>query len=125
MARVGGAALRRVWEDRFRRFARAGLTVAAFCEQEGVSTPAFYQWRRRLREPEQRAPGALAEERKPRPGAPQVFVPVRMTQALGAVQMRLPNGVELSLPSGDAVLLAAAISAAGRLDSSRREDATC
>jgi transposase-like protein len=125
MGRLSGAALRRVWEGRFRRFACGGLTVAAFCEQEGVSTPSFYQWRRRLRESEQQAPGVTAKRRQPRPRTPQVFVPVRVAPAASAVQMRLPNGVELAVPAGDTAILAAAIAAAGRIAAPSEEVGPC
>ena len=30
------------------RFARAGTSIVQFCDDEGVSTPSFYAWRRRL-----------------------------------------------------------------------------
>jgi hypothetical protein len=39
---------RQAWEVRFERFQTSGLTVARFCEQEGVSTHTFYYWARRV-----------------------------------------------------------------------------
>ena len=39
---------RQVWAERLRRYSQSGLTVAAFCDQERVSLPSFYQWRRKL-----------------------------------------------------------------------------
>ncbi len=42
------------------------------------------------------------------------FVPVRLTQAM-AVEVQLPNGTRVYLPSGDAALLRVAIESAGRL----------
>ncbi len=35
---------RREWEDRLARRVSSGLTVAEFCEWEGVSVAAFYRW---------------------------------------------------------------------------------
>ena len=35
---------RREWEDRLARRVSSGLTLAEFCEWEGVSVAAFYQW---------------------------------------------------------------------------------
>ena len=29
-------------------YERPGLTVARFCDEEGLSAPSFYQWRKRL-----------------------------------------------------------------------------
>ena len=37
------------WTHRFERFARSNQTVSAFCQDEGVSGPSFYHWKRRLR----------------------------------------------------------------------------
>lgn len=39
---------RRMWVDRLERFSQANQTVASFCQSEGVSTPSFYSWKRRL-----------------------------------------------------------------------------
>jgi len=72
MARSVDGAKRRAWSERLRRFERCELTVAAFCEAEGVSTPSFYQWRRRLG----------ARGRQTRPGETgmtrQAFVPLQI-----------------------------------------------
>ncbi|QDV42574.1 hypothetical protein Enr13x_24220 [Stieleria neptunia] len=38
-----------IWAERLRRFELADTTVAAFCAAEGVSQPAYYYWRRKLR----------------------------------------------------------------------------
>ena len=39
---------RREWVERLRRFSALGMTVAGFCDAEGVSVSAFYLWRRKL-----------------------------------------------------------------------------
>jgi hypothetical protein len=39
---------RDTWVQRLERFARSGLTAAQLCDQEKLSQPAFYSWRRRL-----------------------------------------------------------------------------
>lgn len=39
---------RREWAERLRRFSALGMTVAGFCDAEGVSVSAFYLWRRKL-----------------------------------------------------------------------------
>jgi hypothetical protein len=36
------------WRERLARFARAGTSIVQFCLDEGVSTPSFYAWRKRL-----------------------------------------------------------------------------
>ena len=37
------------WRGRLERFEASGLSVAAFCELEKVSTASFYQWKKKLR----------------------------------------------------------------------------
>ena len=37
------------WRDRHRRFESSDLTVAAYCQAEGVSQAGFYLWRKKLR----------------------------------------------------------------------------
>lgn len=37
-----------VWRERLVRFQASGLTVHAFCQQEGVAQSNFYHWKRRL-----------------------------------------------------------------------------
>ncbi len=81
------------WRDRLARFHRSGLTVAAFCDRESISTAAFYQWQRRLAAPA----GALA------PVAP-AFVSVALASVpvppaievacLGGRVVRVPPGFD-------------------------------
>jgi transposase-like protein len=75
-----------VWRERMRRYQRAGLTVAEFCRQEGVSVPSFYQWRKRLDQPSQRSPRL--------PAFQQV-----MLSGGAVVAVELPSGVRLELPA--------------------------
>ena len=44
------------WRDALARWRHSGRSVKAFCQAEGVSTPAFYAWRRRLDQSEPRRP---------------------------------------------------------------------
>jgi transposase-like protein len=48
MARMKSAEVWKSWRDRLRRYQDTDLTVAAFCEWEGVSQAAFYVWRKKL-----------------------------------------------------------------------------
>jgi len=52
------------WRALLSRFSGSGLTVAAFCERESVSTASFHRWRERIQEHEGGemivAPGAPA-----------------------------------------------------------------
>ncbi len=38
----------RRWTERMQRFVQSGTTVPDFCRAEGVSSAAFYQWKRKL-----------------------------------------------------------------------------
>ena len=44
MARTKSAEVRALWGDRLWRCESSDLTVAAFCDWEGVSPAAFYVW---------------------------------------------------------------------------------
>ena len=114
MARVKDSAKQREWRERLRRFSKGNWTVAEFCRREGVSSPSFYQWSRRLRGAKRVKPASRKE----------AFVPVRIAAPL-SVELRLPNGATFSLPAGDAGLLATAIEAAARIPVAGAEDQPC
>jgi transposase len=80
-------ALHTLWQQRLLRFERSGLSVSAFCDREGFSTPSFYAWRRRLRID----PPAVSD-------APR-FLPVRVLAA-APVELVLPSGAVLRLTPG-------------------------
>ena len=83
MPRTANAATHRLWHQRMERFARCGLSIAAFCRSEGVSQPSFYAWRRRL------------HNESPR------FLPVRVIPPAAApVEVLLPSGCVLRLAPG-------------------------
>ena len=84
--------------------ARSGLTVAAYCAGRGLSSPTFYEWRRRL-----------ADE-KGRPAFVQVQVtPPRRPEGAGGpsgVEVVLTGGARLRLERGfDAAALRSAVAA--------------
>ena len=112
MARGMDPTKRRLWSERLRRFDRCDLTVADFCEAEGVSTPSYYEWRRKLSVARGRE--AAADTRPLRP----TFLPVQLRSpvpAAAAVEIHLPNGARVSLTSADVQWLVAAIAAAGQV----------
>ena len=78
----------KLWRDRFRRCAKSELTVEEFCAQEGVATPTYYYWRKKLAG----SPGQ--RKSAPRP----VFRPVLVRPSLSALSVRLPGGAELEVP---------------------------
>ena len=83
MSRLPDPARRQLWQERMDRFALSGLTVIQFCQQEGVSAPSFYQWKKKL---------AMAEA-KPAPR----FVPVKVEPPRSIATVRLPGGATLEI----------------------------
>ena len=84
------AATRRRWVERMGRFHTSTRTVAEFCAAEGVSVPAFYQWKR-----------TLAATDTPRsPATAPTFVPLRIAPPAAAVELVLPSGAILRFPPG-------------------------
>ena len=109
MARERGAAAERIWRERLARYRRCAETVADFCEREGVSTPTFYAWKRRLT-------GRAVNGQATRRGTP-LFVPLSLRPVAAAVRIVLPGGAVVELPSGaDERLLRTCIRAAVERD---------
>ena len=84
----------RFWRVVLRQFRRSRLSVREFCEQQGVSVPSFYWWRRTL---------AARDEAAVR------FVPVQVTPApqpltadgtAGAMELVLGAGRRLRIGPG-------------------------
>jgi hypothetical protein len=80
---------RATWMARLARFTDSALTVAAFCDRERVSVPAFYYWKRQL---DDGRPAAAAD--------PVPLLPVRLTAGPTPVELLLPGGRVLRLPPG-------------------------
>lgn len=87
MARPRNPVLERAWRERLHRQATSGLSIAAFCEREGLSYAAFHAWKRRL-----------ADRLLPAPSEPSVFLPVRLTAQAAAHSPPPPQRVEIELP---------------------------
>lgn len=130
MARGSSSDKLAAWRQRMVRFHQFAGTVAAFCDDEGVSTPAFYQWRRKLA-------AAGRHETTPRGGSPDVrdrsvadgnvgtgFAAVRVVGAVSVVG-HLPGGTRLEIPTGDPAILRLAIETLARVDAERAGGAEC
>lgn len=91
--------LARHWAQRLRRFESTDATVAEFCRSEGVSSTAFYQWRRKLHD--QPHGGDVSSPR---------FVPVQLVDEQPSDE-RQQDGIEIRLPNGALVRLPAATEA--------------
>ena len=88
------------WSERLRRFKDSGQTVVEFCQTEQVSTPAFYQWKKKLAGPSPgRSPKApRATDRKSARSATG-FQELRLSSPLDGspVTIRLPSGITIEL----------------------------
>lgn len=98
---VTGKAAQRAqqWRERIARQASSGMSVAAFCRQEGMSVPTFYEWRRRLRQPDDRAGAGRA--------TPPLFLDLGAVPAAEAASLA-PGGmlsIRLELPGGVALTI--------------------
>jgi transposase len=81
------AQTRQIWIERLRRFTDSGVTVVAFCHQEGISSHAFYYWKHKLHP-------HTPEADQPR------LLPVRLKESPSPVELVLPNGCALRLAPG-------------------------
>lgn len=139
---------RREWSGRLRRFSSSGMTVADFCDAEGVSVCSFYVWRRKL------AVARVGGETPTPvfdPASRPTFVPVRLvpqspvrpaasaststftscadaafasspTSPAGPfagpeprIEIVLPNGVRVLVPTSDAAVIRQAILTASHI----------
>jgi hypothetical protein len=117
MARERGAAAERIWRERLARYRRCAETVADFCEREGVSTPTFYAWKRRLT-------GASADKGGAVKRSAPLFVPISVGAVAAGVRIVLPGGAVVELPPAvDERLLRTCIRAAAECDPDGEEHA--
>ncbi len=73
MGRTADPAVAALWREHLQRQRRKGISIVEFCEQEGVSTAVFYQWRQRLARGRQR----WVAERATHKSVP-TFLPVQL-----------------------------------------------
>ena len=87
MARPKDPNLESVWRQRLQRQSTSGLSISAFCAQEGVSSTSFQTWKRRL----------AARSLLPRP-QPPLFVPLHLDPDPPQLAQPQLQGVEIELP---------------------------
>jgi hypothetical protein len=106
------------WQERLARFERSGTTITQFCLDEGISTPSFFLWRRRLGgKPgaagsdgvSHFAGGSARSDRHARQDSQRKnFVAVRVRDdvngrgQLTTLTAELPGGTRLTIPVSDA-----------------------
>jgi transposase-like protein len=114
MGRNQNRATEATWRDRVARYGKSGLTITAFCRQEGVSQPSFYQWRNRLKKEGQSGkPDRQRSEWQRKTVKP--FVPVSVSAALVSevAEVEFPNGIRIRVPAANLEALRVAIETAG------------
>ena len=79
------------WAERLERFAQSGLTVVQFCQDERVSQPSFYQWKKKLTE--QASQPSLHAKSSPSAFRAVEVIPTSQS----ATTIRLVNGIEIEL----------------------------
>lgn len=116
MSRGPDLARREVWRRRLREFDRGAATVTDFCRRVGVSVASFYQWRRKL------AAVVSSEATTPRVPATAVsFLPVEIMQQAGnTVEVLLPNGARVLVPSSEREAIRAVVEAAAGVQAEAR-----
>ncbi len=110
MARQIDQKLHDLWRRRIARQRRGSLSVAAFCEQEHVSTASFYAWKRKLdgrgssqtaavtRPPSARSTSAAGTTVSRKTGSPFVQVPLAAAPASPWIEIVLAEGAVVRLP---------------------------
>lgn len=98
------------WQRRMARFDTSRRSVTRFCQDEGVSVPSFYHWRKKLQPPVPRS--ADVKGRAPS------FTPVRLV-ASPSVTVRLSGGTQLEIPTVDPHVLQLTIQTVVRTDAER------
>ena len=68
----------------------SGLSMTAFCRERVVSDASFYAWRRRLE----------ADASEVSDAAPAQFVSVPLTPTESAFELRIPNGMIVTVAPG-------------------------
>jgi hypothetical protein len=91
------------WERRLGRFGESGLTVARFCDREGVSIATFHYWQRKFRD------ASVDEAASATPAVPVArFDPVEVLSRQ-AVTIRFAGGAVMEIPEDREDLLKATI----------------
>ena len=111
------------WRERLKRQSESGLTIEAFCQQEGVSTSMFYAWKRNLQDSVSTPTASELVDTVPRPGKkrsrglrsqrsqvvpaskpatkhPQEFLrlPVRGVRSIPWIELTLVDGTVVRIP---------------------------
>ena len=111
------------WRERLKRQSESGMTIEAFCQQEGVSTSMFYRWQRHFQNPSaestacesgdtahrrgkkrggrprrQQAEVSPASEPAAKPPREFLRLPVRNGRSMPWIELTLTDGTVIRIP---------------------------
>lgn len=85
-----------IWRGVIEKQAASGMSVRAFCMQEGVSAPSFYAWRRKLTQGED-TPGGDLTCRVDNSDREKDFIPLTLVEPASAMEVLHPLGYRIRL----------------------------
>jgi transposase-like protein len=93
------------WRELVDRHEQSGLTVAEFCEREGIKSASLYGWRSRLREGVEGKPAAVPAKmaKRSKEEEPSGFIDLGSLGSMGsrfAIRLELGHGVALHVVRG-------------------------
>lgn len=97
MARRNSAQTALRWREVLRRQAESGWSIRRFCAREGIATPSFYAWRRKLREPADDDQRAARASRHGDSDREPLFVPVKLLDSAPALEIIHPLGYRIQV----------------------------
>jgi hypothetical protein len=78
---------RELWRQRIAQQEKNSVSIRVFCREQGLSEPAFYAWRQRLRSENHPVRFALVEAK---PGTEAAAAPIELILASGD-RLRIPT----------------------------------
>jgi len=125
MKRASDVAVVTKWRDRISRWRRSGLSITEFCQREQISQPSFFGWRKRLAPQRAVTRGRRPPRRDHDAPTPRfVQLPPPDWTTTSGVQIALPGGAVVTLPSQASTALVAAVVRAAML-APASEDRRC
>lgn len=96
MARSGDSAKAEYWRQVIGRQLQSGLSIKAFCTQQNISAPSFYQWKNKLQSKQLPAAGLVDGSR---------LLPVQVIASQSKQEHQAARSVQIITPSGYCVRL--------------------
>ena len=97
------------WRKTLRQQQKSGQSIRQFCQQQRLSEPSFYSWRRELARRDQHAAAKpkrdrsrpVSVTRNRQPSNASVFIPLQLAGGNGAtIELVHPRGHVLRIPAG-------------------------